>query len=450
VQQKRFDKVVICICILTMFLALISIVTRYLTRQILIERMGIDNAFTRIVWFDNDNARDTESVEVSINWEKLYPFTEAEKTSVDSNKKVSTIEKYQSIISGVEGSIDTYATDLLAFRNNIVEIAAGYEEAIGWDVVSYSEYNGIVAMSDGYLTEYVEKRDATNQYLALKEFNEYCIKNDYDFLFVTAPYKISEYDDTDISGTLDFSNQNANELNALLTSSSIDCLDIREIIKDNGLNNHELFYRTDHHWLTTTGMWGAQKILEYCNEQYEWNANSECLDLSNFRIEEYPNSFLGSQGKKVTLARTTPDDFELLYPQFETKLHYVVPARGVDAIGDYSVCYDMKKLGFNDYYQESSYHVCNYGDQAVNEIENLIFTEDKTIVIIHDSFGDTLISGLALGVKNVYALDIRHFTGSVRAYIEEKNPDLVIVMYNAGSLCNNVDYSTHKDEFDFR
>ena len=46
-------------------------------------------------------------------------------------------------------------------------------------------------------------------------------------------------------------------------------------------------------------------------------------------------------------------------------------------------------------------------------------------------------------------LDVRHFTGSVKNYIAVHKPDVVIVMYT-GSLSGSIDWSSHKDEFDFR
>jgi LmbE family N-acetylglucosaminyl deacetylase len=59
-----------------------------------------------------------------------------------------------------------------------------------------------------------------------------------------------------------------------------------------------------------------------------------------------------------------------------------------------------------------------------------------------------VISCLALAEKNIDAIDLRHFTGSVKKYIEESKPDLVIVMYNV--IGGDINYSTHKDKFDFR
>lgn len=462
-NTTKFERFCIGVVIALLCFLTVTIAARFLSRQILIEKLHWDNALTRVIWFDNSaagafgsNEEESAVVEV-IDWASLYPFDDInakikviDEPDVDTKINIEIFSRIKNIVFGLEDKINSYTSDLLIFNKSIVEAAYSYEQIIGWNFASFGEYNGIVELSDGYLSAYVEKRDVTAQYEALKQLDEYCQDNNMDFLYVAAPYKISEYDDSEISGSVDFSNQNANELMRRLSEAGIDNYDIRQTIHDEGLDNHSLFYRTDHHWLTTTGMWGAQQILKYCNNTYGWSSDTTKLDLEQFDLETYPDFFLGSQGKKVTLSRTTPDDFTLLYPKYDTLFHYVVYDNGIDDVGDYSICYNMNGLGNRDYYNDNPYGICNYGDDPLLEIENLLDAEDKKIVIIHDSFGDCLVSGLALGVKNVCSLDIRHFTGSVEKYINETKPDLVIVMYNAGSAGADVDYSTHTDEFDFR
>ncbi len=462
-NKTRFEKICIGICIAVLGFFAVTIAVRFFTRQILIERLRWDNAITEFIWFDNPvvgafgNNGEGAAVSIEIDWESLYPFKESNYANAISESEdkaenliLKKLSKIEDAVFGIEEKIERYSSALVVFCQNIIEASYSYEQLIGWNFASFGEYNGVVMLPDGYLTSYVEKRDTSAQYHALEQFNDYCQNNNMDFLYVTAPYKISQYDDNEISGSVDFSNQNADELMNRLTSAGIDNYDIRKTIHEEGLDHHSLFYRTDHHWLTTTGMWGAQKILEYCNNTYGWNVDTKKLDLDNFDIETYPEFFLGSQGKKVTLSRTAPDDFSLLYPKYKTLLHYVVYDFGVDTIGDYSVCYNMKSLGNKNYYSDDPYSVCNYGNNPMVEIENMLEAEDKKIAIIHDSFGSCLVSGLALGIKNVSSLDLRNFTGSVESYLEKTKPDLVIVMYHAGVVGADVDYSTHKCFFDFR
>jgi hypothetical protein len=110
----------------------------------------------------------------------------------------------------------------------------------------------------------------------------------------------------------------------------------------------------------------------------------------------------------------------------------------------------MSQIAECDYYNKNPYGGCNYGDQPLIQIENQLAVDEHKILIIKDSFSDCMISCLALAEENVDSIDLRHFTGSLKAYIEESNPDIVIVMYNASAVGGDIDYSTNTDKFDFR
>jgi hypothetical protein len=467
-KATKMEKLLIGLCIGLLICLTFTIAVRFLTRQILVEHFSMDNAFTQLVWFDNadaagvgQNEEGANAVsEISTNWAEQYPFDDSKSNLhlVDTKESSNTtnvsilnrVDQVTSAVAGVEGKMDVYATDLLIFYSKITEGAYAYEKYIGWNFASFVEYNAVVQLSDGYLTSYVSKQNTTQYYEALAELNEFCQDEGINFLYIQAPYKISEYDDTDVSGTVDFSNQNADELLEQLDSAGIDYYDIRETIHENDLRNHDLFYKTDHHWLTTTGLWAAQNILAFCNSTYGWNADLSLLDADQFDYVTYEDWFLGSRGKKVTLSRCQPDDFTLLYPKYSTSFSYYVPAEGIDTIGDYSVVYDMSQIEECDYYNKNPYGGCNYADQPLIQIENQLTADEHKILIIGDSFDNCVISCLALAEKNVDSLDLRHFTGSVKSYIEESQPDIVMVMYHAGAVGGDIDYSTHKDEFDFR
>ena len=235
-----------------------------------------------------------------------------------------------------------------------------------------------------------------------------------------------------------------------LGEKGIDVLDLRARIREENLRHHELFYRTDHHWLTTTGIWAAKEILDYCNTRYHFQAETERLLPEQFVQKVYPEWFLGSQGKKVTLARTEPDDFTLLYPKYPTLFHFIVPAAGVDETSDYSVVYDMTEITVKDYYGKNPYSGCGYGEQPLVRIQNLENADNRRVLVLRDSFGDCLIPGLALCEREIDALDLRLFSGSVISYVEQNKPDLVVVLYSAASIGGAVNYHSHRDMFDFR
>lgn len=454
-QKKKIWASSVCIGIL--LILCVALFWRIFVRQVFVKKLGMNNAFTECMLAgttlnNGDGESGTKDVRtVDIDWKALYPF-EKEEAVVEVKQETAVdkiLQKYNRVVSSVEQAIQTYTTNFMPGYHLMVEGAKVYNKFIGWNYVPYSEYNGVITLSDGYLSSYIEPKDVAQHAEELISFKNFCENEGTSFLYVQAPYKISEYDDLDVTNTSDFSNANANEFIKALKQSDTDVLDLRELIHQEGFNNHDMFYRTDHHWTVQTGLWATQRMLGYCNENYGWNADLSKLDITNFDEILYPNWFLGSQGRKVTLAATDPEDFVMILPKYDTNFHYVIPSIGMDEEGDYSITYNMDQIEVCDYYLKSPYSGCNYGDLPLVQIENLLDGEDHRILLIRDSFSDCVISCLASAEKEVYALDLRYFTGSVKKLVQELEPDLVIVMYNPNMLGGEIERSSHIDAFDF-
>lgn len=450
-RQDRLEQRACAVVLAIILFFLGTIIIRTFTRQILVKRMGMKNTFTNIVLFDVEDlstaAEDEIKPSVEIDWEALYPFQNSVIGMETKAKKAGFIDRYKNRIQSAEDKIDTYVTDYLIGYKKIVELANKYEDIIHWTYASYAEYNGVIKLLDGQLTSYVEKCDVTADAANVISFAAYCHDNDIDFLYLQAPYKISKTQDRDISGVLDFSNQNADDLILQLRQANVDVFDFREVIDAEGLNHHDLFYRTDHHWRAETGLWASYHILEYLNQHYNYNVDPDLLNENNFTSVLYPKWFLGTYGKKVTLSIADPDDFSLIYPKFETAISFSIPDAQVDLVGDFSIVYDMDFAEEMDYYRRNPYGAYMYGEHALVRFGNHLSENDLRILVIHDSFGDCVLPFVSLGVGYVDSLDLRFFTGSVQSFIEESKPDAVMVLYNPGFIKANETY--YKNLFDF-
>ena len=421
---------------------------RALTLEIAVKRFGISNAFTEFVLSGVqglDHTHGTDSADRSSL--SVSPSSEESKGTENT---ASRITGYQDRIDAVKTSIETYFTDYLPGYNALTQGERAYRKYIGWNFVCYSEYNGVIKMNDGFLTTVAPKRDSSEQLEALKQFADFCASHGTHLLYVQAPYKVCKITDTTLSGSIDFTNQNADSLLSGLISAGIDVLDLREELHREHLSHHELFYRTDHHWKAETGLWASRHILQTLNARYGYHTDDTLLTDDQFGKTVFPRWFLGAQGKKVTLAQTEPEDIALLYPNYPTSLHYLVPSLGIDREGDFSILYNMNMIKEEPDYTISPYHAYAYGDQPVEQIINLLSQENRKILLIHDSFGDCVIPFVSLGIRQLDAIDLRHFTESLQDYIVSSEPDTVIVMYNCGAIGNAVDYESRKDLFDFR
>lgn len=424
-QKNRAERIVCILCLAVLLLFMLAIGLKAFTRLVLVRYLGMDNGFTRLVLFDNSAMQN--DFDRRIDWEALYPFPAGIKEFEDAG--LPDLQRLKAKVYSVEGKIETYATDHLYGYREMTELAREYEQLLQWNFTTYNEYNGVIEMEDGYLTGISGRlRDFTEHVDALAGLAAFCEGQGADFLYVQAPYKVCKYEDMGISGNVDFSNQNADELLKLLEKQEVNTYDIRESLHAEGLDHHAMFYRTDHHWKGETGLWAARHILQYLREAYGYDIDASVLDAERFTNVLYPEWFLGSQGKKVTLVAAEPEDFTLLYPDYKTKLHYAVPDLGIDAEGDFSVTYDMDCVDGIDYYGKNPYGAYTYGDRPLQSIENRNLENGVRLLMIGDSFDNCVFPFLSLGIQHVDSMDVRHFTGSVQSYVRETQPDIVLVV----------------------
>ena len=467
-KSERFF-CVFCLTVLSLFLCTIAL--RMFTRKVLVKRLGIINRFTDIVLFDapdlnknetieaqeaGDNEESVHTVQSTVDWAALYPFSEEvlaqkekEKVEETHDAEESIAGPYDKLISTVkhlEEDLAGYASNHLAGYQAIVEWANTYERTLQWIFVSYSEYNGIIEITDGYLTSIKNENDVKPLSDAVVALKEYCADLGIPLLYVNAPKKVCK-EDTHISGVIDFANQNADNLLSLLDAAGVDYYDLRIALHDEGLDHHSLFFRTDHHWKPETGLWAAGKIASLLNREYGFSFDESCVQPDQFSYVIYPQWFLGSQGKKVTLANADPEDITLIYPKYSTDLHYQILDLGIDSDGDFSIMYDMDRVNKRDYYRKNPYSAYIHGSLPLERIENRLIDNESKLLIILDSFGNCVVPFLAMGVRYTDSIDLRYFNGSLQSFIQKEHPDMVIIQYIPDVLSGSMESNSF---FDFR
>lgn len=428
-----------CLCAMILFMGLISL--RVVTR-LAVKRWGIRNEFTHMVFYGAEELEEETPPPPAIDWEALYPFEESKSETDAENKRETELEALKSLerrASALKTKVKSYCEGFLPGYYAFAELAKSYERLLHWS-------NGdILELDDGYLSFREKRFDVSANANAAIELARFCADREIDFLYIQAPYKICRYDT--VSGIADFSNQNADALLEALNGAGVETYDFREAIHNENLNHHAMFYRTDHHWLAETGLWAAERILACLHERFGYDTDASVLKADLFRKEEYPSWFLGSIGKRATLALTKPDDFALLYPLCPTEIRFEIPSLGVDHTGDFSALYDMSQVETRDYYKKNPYAAYIYGDRALERIENKNADNDIQALFIHDSFGDCVTPFLSMGIRHTHSIDLRHFTGSLKRYIADTEPDIVIVLYNPSSIDENT--SSHISTFYF-
>lgn len=450
--MQKIDKrqgLMLCAAGLLVFVML-TVFVRLWTSKVLVKRAHMDNVITQTILYGNVDLQkiDTKAPQDKISWEKIYPFAD-----IDGRKKVTSLptKKIENKAVSVEKKIDEWTGKHLLGYYKLAEVGRWYEAEIGWNLISPTQE--IVPLGDGFWSFAHPRVNVQEKSASIAALSQATQEMGAKFIYIQAPFKVDKYGDLAVNGRVDFTNQNCDDLLTQLDAYGITTVDLREDLhhwaQTENSNFHDFFYHTDHHWKPETAL-KAAKVVGNKLKDYGIPFDDSHYDIQEFDIDVLPEYFLGSQGKRATLAKTKADDFSILHPKFITNIHLNIPEKNIEETGNFELVYDKHCVERRDYYNLNPYAMYGYGDAQVMDIENLLLPPtDKRVLIIKDSFCDTMAPFLALGIRNLMTIDVRHFTGSVKAYIAEHKPDIVIVMYTEVET-KPINWSTHTDQYDFR
>lgn len=391
---------------------------------------------------------------IDIDWEKAYPFEDKNKTE-NGNEK-TFLDQYQNKIGKMEKRIEAAINENTIFRYPLSEIYCSLEKGMGL-VKIVSADQSVIVLDEGYFSYSHEKVDTDVTADKVKNFQNSLAKHDIDFLYVMAPDKCSETDENSIyKGYIDYTEENAEKLSIKLQEREVNFLNLQERAADQGSNVKDFFFKTDHHWKPNSALWGAKKVAEELNENYGFCIDTMLYSQENFDARIYEDIFLGSQGKKVTLAYAEPENIEILSPIYETNLHVAIPKFGLNLTGTFEETFiDQMQLAEGSYpekyYELNRYAAYGYGDQPLITVKNLQISDGKKVLMVKDSFAGTLAPFLSLGLSDMAIIDLRHFTESLQCYIEEYDPDMAIILMSGGTQHDVYeDFDEHKNLYDFR
>lgn len=461
----------ICFAILVFFF--LTIMIRFFTRNVLVEILGWNNAFTKIIFLGDEAMGDAPNisgeggeVKVEVNWEDLYPFKNAGIGYQDTVVKLNAFGKYTSLVESVENKIGTYTDNMLLGHMQLTRLGKKYNSLIGCEAMPMNS-NGqeIIILNNGYMTyaePLVGSKDMELLANNVSDFSNYLEEKGITFIYANAGSKVCDNDRQLPAGSDENTNENADELIRRLNEQNVNVLDYRPLQEANYSDWYDTYYITDHHWKTTTGLWAAGEMAKVLNEKAGFNFDISIFNENNYTIESRDGYFLGGQGRILTTAVAELESFSTVFPKFETDLSIQIPTRSIDQRGRYD-----NTLFRKDFYEsisayslkdfetkEDTYHSTMWKNDALGTVQNNLETnnEGKRILMIQDSFGWYLSTFLALDVAEIDFINLNGFTGSIRTYIEETKPDVVVLLLCERNIkpITDTEMANHTHFFDFR
>lgn len=221
-----------------------------------------------------------------------------------------------------------------------------------------------------------------------------------------------------------------------------------ELIKKR-IKETDIYFDTDHHWRLYPSFVAYQSLCEELGERYGFQYNRDYADISNYSVTTYSDWSLGSWGKKVGRFFTWlgADDFDVISPRFQTSLIERQPYKNETRRGSFDESVLCTNFLEKDYYGVTNYDFYCGGTFRLQIFENEINPQGKKVLLVRDSFGQTITPFLALQTCELHTCDVRNHTQFVgeklnlEEYIKEIKPEYVIVIYSgAYSRDNSVGY----------
>ncbi len=336
----------------------------------------------------------------------------------------------------------------IGLRERYIDIY-GAMQAVAGENITQDDAFTVVRLENDYLifeTESYSDERLSAYAENLSAFEQHLSGQGIPMVYFQAPYKLDYQNPGLPYGIEDTANDNANRLIGFLQQQSVTYTDLRQSIKQSGLDHYSLFFSTDSHWTPEAALWASEQIAEQLN-QYGMEIDLSKLSIDNYNAQTYENWFLGSQGKRMGVLYAPPDDFTLLTPKFESELTLTIPSKEMTRTGDFEqTMLFYEHLETRDYYNLDPYTVYLGGDYPISYSTCQTAANDTKLLVIKDSFARPVVSFMAQCVSELYTIDLRYLdTITAVEYIEQVKPDAVIILYNPGVIQNGESFQFGTD-----
>jgi hypothetical protein len=197
-------------------------------------------------------------------------------------------------------------------------------------------------------------------------------------------------------------------------SSDINFIDIYDTLALK--KNEYIYYKTDHHWTTL----GAYYAYEKLGVEMGFTPNNRDF----YNIKKVTEGFYGTLYSKGGFRNIEPDSIELYTPKKDEdiKLWYYDNEKATDSL------YKMDNLSKKD-----KYTVFLDGNHSLIKISTKS-DSGKKLVIIKDSYANSLVPFLTDHYSEIYMVDLRFYYDDINEFIKTNGIDDALILYNANTF----------------
>jgi len=320
---------------------------------------------------------------------------------------------FSSLFSGkFTSKFETYTTDQFALRDNWTTLKARFELALG-----KKENKGVYLCSGDTLIEAYTAPDKKQLDLNINAVKKFSENSKIPVYFALIPGNSEIHSDIipknapndSQKDVIDYCYKNSGATNIDLLSA---------------LSSHKdeyIYYRTDHHWTSLGAYYGYETIMK-----------SMCqtpTSLSSFTPKTVSNEFYGTVYSKSGISWIKPDIIDV-YAKQDAATEVINYSTNEPVNG---TLYDNSYLAKKD-----KYSMFMGGNTPLVTVTTKN-TGAPSLLIIRDSFVDSLTPFLQDNFSKIYVMDLRYYkthlmSSTVSDYIKENNIDEVLICYSVSNF----------------
>lgn len=306
--------------------------------------------------------------------------------------------------------LNSYLCDHFPLRDFFIGMKSKAEIAVG-----KREINQVFIAGDGYLIENYKKPENTEQIAGIfKAFGEKEDVSQAEIRLMLVPTASYIYQDKlPPFARMESQMETARQIYKESGLTFIDCSEELAAHKE----EQPLYYRTDHHWTTYGAYIG---YLAYCREM-----GLEPVKLEELEAETVTEDFKGTIYSKVN-DYTRPGEPITIYknPADQLTVYYEDTKETTDSL--YNLDYTRQK---------DKYSLFLNNLHPLIEITNETASTDRELVIVKDSYANSMVPFLTRHFKKIYVFDTRYYKWGPSGFVRE-HPGVtdILILYNMNTL----------------
>lgn len=277
------------------------------------------------------------------------------------------------------------------------------------------EINHIYIAKEDYLIEQYAQPQNTQRIIdTLTRFYEKVSQAEVNINLMLVPTAVTIHKDL-LPQNAPASNQ-LETVQSIYTATGIPKIDCTEFLFT-GISEGQLYYRTDHHWTTLGAYYG---YLAFCAAK-----NLQPVSLTSLQKQTVTEDFAGTLYSKVNDYNHKKDSITV-YTNPEDHLTVTYTDTGEMSDSLYNFDYLTEK---------DKYSLFLNNIHSLIEIENQTSFSEDVLMLIKDSYANSIVPFLAHHYRKIYVFDTRYYKDGPSSFLSEhKEINDILLLYNMNTL----------------